>query len=42
VQKWHLRFKTIDISETKQSRAKVIIDCLYLLTYLVRVRPIDW
>jgi len=33
VQKWHLRYKTSDISETKQSRAK--------LTIVYAVRPID-
>jgi len=27
--KWHLRYKTSDISETKQSRAKVTTECLY-------------
>jgi len=28
VQKWHLRYKTRDIYETKQSRAKVTTECL--------------
>jgi len=27
-QKWHLRCKTSDISETTQSRAKVATECL--------------
>jgi len=28
VQKWHLRYKTSDISETKQSKAKATTECL--------------
>jgi len=28
VQKWHLRYKTSDISETKQPRARVTTECL--------------
>jgi len=27
VRKWHLRYKTSDISETKWSRAKVTTEC---------------
>jgi len=33
VQKWHLRHKTSDISETKQSRAKVTIECGVSIVY---------
>jgi len=29
VQEWHLRYKNSDISETKQSRAKVITSSVY-------------
>jgi len=28
VQKWHLRYKTSDISETKQSIAKLTTECV--------------
>ena len=31
--KWHLRYKTSDISETKQSRAKVTTECLQKPVY---------
>ena len=35
VQKWHLRYKTSNISETKQSRAKLTIECLrYVVLWL--------
>jgi len=34
VQKWHVQYKTSDISETMHSRAKVTTDC--------RVWSIDW
>jgi len=37
VKNWHLRYKTCDISETKQSRAEVITDSIE-----TRVRPTDW
>jgi len=37
VQKWHLRYKTSDISETKQSRTKFTT-----VSIETRVRPIDW
>jgi len=37
VQKWRLRYKTSDISETKQSRAEVIT-----VSVETRVLPIDW
>jgi len=37
VQTWQLRYKTSDISQTKQSRAKVTTE--YIET---RVPPIDW
>ena len=33
LQKWHLQYKTSDISETKQSGAKVTIECLWKLAY---------
>jgi len=33
VQKWHLRYKTSDISETKQSIAKLTTECLQKLVY---------
>jgi len=37
VQKWYLPYKTSDISETKQSKAKVTTTSIE-----TRVRPIDW
>jgi len=37
VQKWHLRHKTSDISETKQSREKSLQS-----VHKSRVRPFDW
>jgi len=33
VQNWQLRYKTSDISEMKQSRAKVTTECLQKLGY---------
>jgi len=33
VQKWPLRYKSSDISEMKQSRAKVTTECLQELVY---------
>jgi len=30
---WHLRYKTSDISEKKQSRAKVTTECISKLVY---------
>jgi len=33
VQKWHLRYKTSDISEWTQSRFKLTTDCLWELVY---------
>jgi len=39
VQRWHLRYKTSDISEAKQSRANVASECLYKLVYGL---PIWW
>jgi len=37
VQKWHLRYKTSDISETKRFGAKLTIQSVYIET-LVRPR----
>jgi len=43
VQKWHLRYKTSDISETKLSTAKVtFIGYMMSLEVCVGLRPIDW
>ena len=33
MQKWHLQYKTSDISETKQSKAKLTKECLQKLVY---------
>ena len=40
VQKWHLRYETMgDVSETNQSRAKVVTESVYIV---IRIRPNDW
>jgi len=43
VQKWHLRYKTGDISETNWFRAKVATECLYRVSIaLLKILEIYW
>jgi len=41
VQKWHLRYKTSDISEVKQSRVKLTTECLCKLVYGLSIDDIS-